>query len=89
MELFVENHNAKVEEKKRFTVGNVTVMDSNDYIHYSNSEHSVTLEAIKGKLIKTYGGFLFSIGSTTEKSLITYQILRPIRYRLWSSERTY
>lgn len=58
LELFVENHNAKVEEKKRFTVGNVTVMDSNDYIHYSNSEHSVTLEAIKEKLIKTYGGFL-------------------------------
>ena len=58
MELFVENHNAKVEEKKRFTVGNVTVMDSNDYIHYSNSEYSVTLEAIKDKLIKTHGGFL-------------------------------
>lgn len=58
LELFVENHNAKVEEKKRFTVGNVTVTDNNDYIHYSNSEHSVTLEAIKEKLIKTYGGFL-------------------------------
>lgn len=58
LELFVEKHNEKVEEKKRFTVGEVTVTDSDDYIHYSNSEHSVTLDAINEKLIKKHGGYL-------------------------------
>lgn len=58
LELFIENHNQNVEQKKRFTVGDVTVTDSNDYIHYSNSEYSVTLDAIKDKLLKTHGGYL-------------------------------
>lgn len=58
LEHFVEKHNAAVEDKKKFIVGNVTVEDSNDYIHYSNGEHSVTLDAIKEKLIKTHGGYL-------------------------------
>ena len=71
LELFVENHNAKVEEKKRFTVGNVTVTDSNDYIHYSNSEHSVTLDAIKEKHIKTHGGFL-CVRYTDEGKVLDY-----------------
>lgn len=59
LEMFIENHNQNVEEKKQFSIGNVTVSDSNDYIHYSNSEHSVTLDAIKDKLLKTHGGYLY------------------------------
>ena len=47
-----------MEEKKRFLIGNVTVTDDNDYISYSNSEYSMTLDAIKEKLIKTHGGYL-------------------------------
>lgn len=58
LELFISVHNNTVEEKKRFVVGNVTVADSNDYISYSNTEFSVTLDAIRDKLIKTHGGFL-------------------------------
>lgn len=59
LELFIENHNQNVEEKKQFSVGNVTVSDNNNYIHYSNLEHSVTLDAIKDKLLKTHGGYLY------------------------------
>ena len=58
LEKLLSAHNAAVEEKKRFALGNVTVTDSNDYISYSNSEYSVTLDAISGKLIKTHGGYL-------------------------------
>lgn len=69
LELFIENHNQTVEEKKRFSVGDVTVPDSNDYIHYSNSEYSVTLDAIKDKLLKTHGGYLFVRYTETGKVL--------------------
>lgn len=58
LEYFVEEHNKTVEPKKQFTVGQVTVKDENDYIHYSNSDYSVTLTAIKEKLIDTHGGYL-------------------------------
>ena len=58
LELFISVHNNTVEEKKRFVVGNVTVTDNNDYISYSSVDFTVTLDAIRDKLIKTHGGFL-------------------------------
>ena len=58
LELFISVHNNTVEEKKRFVVGNVTVTDNNDYVSYSSIDFTVTLDAIRDKLIKTHGGFL-------------------------------
>lgn len=58
LELFLSEHNAAVEEKKRFLLGTVTVTDSNDYVRYRCSSYSVTLAAIQDKLIKTHGGYL-------------------------------
>jgi len=58
MEYFIGVHNAAVESKKKFTLGNITVTDPNNYISYSNSEYSVTMDAIRDKLIKTHGGYL-------------------------------
>ena len=58
LEKFIAQHNATVEAKKQFTIGNITVTDDNDYIAYSNSEYSVTLDAIREKLINTHGGYL-------------------------------
>ena len=58
LELFISVHNNTVEEKKRFVVGNVTVTDNNDYVSYSSTDFTVTLDAIRDKLIKTHGGFL-------------------------------
>lgn len=58
LEYFVSKHNKNVEDKKKFTVGNVTVTDDNDYVHYSSSDFSVTLDAIRSKLLKTHGGYL-------------------------------
>ena len=58
LELFIGEHNRAVEEKKQFTLGTISVTDSNDYISYGSSEFTVTLDAIRDKLIKTHGGFL-------------------------------
>lgn len=58
LEQFVSEHNKNVEDKKKFTVGNVTVTDDNDYVHYSSTDFSVTLDTIRSKLLKTHGGYL-------------------------------
>lgn len=58
LEYFLSEHNRNVEDKKKFALGNVTVTDDNDYVHYSSSEYSVTLAAIKAKLLNTHGGYL-------------------------------
>lgn len=58
LEQFLSIHNHAVEEKKRFVLGKVTVTDHNDYISYSNSDYSVTMDAIREKLINTHGGYL-------------------------------
>lgn len=59
-QMFIElinEHNNQVEEKKRFTVGIVTVIDENNSIyHYTNYED--TLTAIREKLCDTLGGYL-------------------------------
>ena len=58
LEQFISVHNSKVEEQKQFKLGNITVIDNNDYISYSSSEYTKTLDAIKNKLINTHGGYL-------------------------------
>lgn len=58
LEYFISEHNKAVEDKKKFTVGKVTATDDNDYVHYSSSDYSVTMDAIRQKLINTHGGYL-------------------------------
>lgn len=57
-EQFISVHNKSVEKQKQFKVGNITVTDDNDYVSYSTSDYSVTMDAIKNKLINTHGGYL-------------------------------
>lgn len=59
LETLVQNHNAAVQDDayKQFTVGEVTVTDSNDSLYrHSNFEH--TKDAITEKLTKRLGGIL-------------------------------
>lgn len=58
LEYFLSVHNKAVEKKKQFSIGTITVTDDNDYISYSNSEYSNTMESIKSKLMDTHGGYL-------------------------------
>lgn len=60
-ELLVEllnYHNSQVEPYKQFQVGNVTVMDPNDYVYLYTSAEKTTFETIKEKLIDRLGGEL-------------------------------
>lgn len=53
----IDIHNSQVEERKQFTVGRVTVKDSNDSLYrYSNYEDTRTI--FKEKLISRLGGHL-------------------------------
>lgn len=57
LQRLITNHNNQVEAGKRFTLGNVTVTDSNDSIYrYTNWEN--TLTCIKDKLLSRLGGRL-------------------------------
>lgn len=50
-------HNSQVEDRKKFSAGNVTVTDANDYIyHYTNRED--TLTDLREKLCNTLDGYL-------------------------------
>ena len=53
----VDIHNSQVDDRKKFTVGNVTVSDSNNYL-YKISNYEDTLTTINDKLINSYGGYV-------------------------------
>ena len=53
----INKHNAMVDESKRFTVGNVTVTDSNDSL-YRFSNYEDTFDTIQDKLIDRLGGYM-------------------------------
>ena len=55
----INKHNAMVDESKRFTVGNVTVTDSNDSL-YRHSNYEDTFDTIQDKLIDRLGGYLLT-----------------------------
>lgn len=56
--LLLDSHNAQVDETKRFTLGNVTVTDLNDYIVRSNIDYVDTWKEMNDKLLTLLGGFL-------------------------------
>lgn len=55
----IAKHNGMVDESKRFTVGNVTVTDSNDSL-YRFSNYEDTFDTIQNKLINRLGGYLLT-----------------------------
>lgn len=57
--LLIEQHNSNVEEFKRFKVGNITVKDDNDYLHFSSIQYPDTLSEINEKVLKRYGGYIY------------------------------
>ena len=71
LEYFISEHNKAVEDKKTFTVGNVTATDDNDYVHYSSTDYSVTMDAIRQKLLGTHGGYL-RLRYTAEGKVLDY-----------------
>lgn len=71
LKAYIDNHNAQVEEKKRFNLGKVTVQDPNDYIYcFTNME--TTLSCIKKDLTDDLDGFLSIRYEKDENKYIDY-----------------
>lgn len=51
-------YNANVDSFKRFHVGNVTVVDSNDYVYRYKETYNTTWSIFNDQLIDSYGGYL-------------------------------
>ena len=58
LSMLITNHNAQVDAEKRFTLGNVTVTDPNDYIVRSDIDYVNTWDVINQKLIDLLGGYI-------------------------------
>ena len=58
LSMLITNHNAQVDAEKRFTLGNVTVTDPNDYIVRSDIDYVNTWEVINQKLLELLGGYI-------------------------------
>ena len=55
----IDNHNAVVDDQKRFYLGTITVKDPNDYIVRSNQDYSRSLSVLTDKLVnESLGGYL-------------------------------
>lgn len=57
LEALLNVHNSKVNDKRKFYVGAVTVKDNNDSL-YRYTNYETTLECINEKLIKKLGGHI-------------------------------
>ena len=57
LEAYILNHNAQVEEEKRFTVGMVTVTDNNNSLYRYTNMNS-TMQELKEDLVDDLGGYL-------------------------------
>ena len=56
LEAYILNHNAQVEEEKRFTVGMVTVTDNNNSLYRYTNMNS-TMQELKEDLVDDLGGY--------------------------------
>lgn len=58
LSMLITNHNSQVEAAHQFTLGTVTVVDSNNTITRSSIDYGKTLDIINDKLIKLLGGYI-------------------------------
>ena len=70
---FITEHNAQVDEVKQFVIGDITVVDNNDYIARSNINYQDPWTNIKDHLIgDTLGGYLFVTHNSNGQAVINY-----------------
>lgn len=70
-EKVISSHNNQVESSKQFKIGNVTVVDSNNYIRRESESHITSMEALKTRLIDTHKGYL-NIRNVNNELIIDY-----------------
>ena len=57
LQAIIDSHNAQVEPKKQFAMGDVTVTDPNDYIVRSSINADKSWNVMQDKLVKMLGGY--------------------------------
>ena len=58
LQMLIDSHNSQVGAEKQFTLGEVTVIDPNDYIVRGSSEYPSTLSELNEKLVNLLGGHI-------------------------------
>lgn len=83
---FIDIHNSQLDndDPRRFTVGDITVTDPNDYIYRSSESAMTTWEAIQTRLIDTLGGYIVLSGENLNVinyvSDFNHTSLQPIEF---------
>lgn len=88
LQMLIDIHNAQVDEAKRFTLGNVTVTDPNDYIVRSDIDYTNTWEVIQKKLLDLLGGYIIirhADGMHYLDYLSSINVLSPQKIRFGSN----
>lgn len=71
----VTNHNAQVEEAKRFVVGTITVTDPNDYIRMESEKAEQTSDTLNTLLERCGGYIVFTTNSSGQRVVNWYKSL--------------
>lgn len=58
VKMVIDNHNSQVEEAKQFEIGNVTIVDANNYINRECSDCTKSLNVLDEKILETHGGYI-------------------------------
>lgn len=70
-ERFILEHNSQVDDFKKFKIGSVTVVDSNNYVSRSNSAYESTLSNMSSRLIEdSLGGYFYITHGEDDTELI-------------------
>lgn len=69
LQLLLDQHNLQVESDKQVLLGEVTVLDNNDYITRSDSSYPSTWSIMQSKLADSLGGF-FSVRVNSNNELL-------------------
>lgn len=69
----IAQHNSQVDKEKQFVVGQITVVDSNDYITRYNTSYDTTLNNIETRLLEDMtGGYIYLSFNDTGETVINY-----------------
>lgn len=76
----LEFHNSQVEDNRKIYLGEITVRDDNDYLHYSDINAPSIMELLNKKVIEKYGGYMM-IRKKGGKNYLDYLDEIPIRIK--------
>lgn len=76
----ISQHNAQVDVEKQFVVGQITVVDNNDYIARNNTSWDTTLSNIESRLLNDMiGGYIHITYNAAGQTVINYYDDFPAR----------